>query len=105
MNILDKHENIYVDSIDQKVNMIPVKGGEILIHIPIDTLCFAQNHRQYNPLKVYSKKKMVEYVLEWLIEFGGNSETGSTEFEDFLDKMFDDALESGEEWLGEAEEE
>jgi hypothetical protein len=103
MNILDKHENLYVSILDQKVNMIPVAGGEILIHIPIETLYYAENHRQYDPLKIHSKKKMVDYVIEWLTEFGGNCDTGSTEFEDFLDKMFDEALECGEEWLDMAE--
>lgn len=99
MNLLDKHENLYVDVIDQPTNMIPVVGGEILVHIPIETLFYAENNREYYPLKIHNKKKMAKYVAEMLIEWGGNADTGSTEFEDFLDKMFEDALENGEMWL------
>ena len=91
MKLLDKHENITVDTRNQ--------DKEIVVHIPVDTLFYAMNHRQYYPLKIHSKKKMVDYIVEWLIEWGGDQEVGSTAFEDFLDKMFDDALESGEEWL------
>lgn len=101
MNLLDKHHNIYVDTLDQPVNMHPVEGGEILIHIPIETLFYAENHREYNPfeIKVKNKKAMVDYVVEWLAEWGGNQDTGSTEFEDFLDNMFEHAFEDGEEWI------
>jgi len=101
MRLENKHDNIYVDSCDiqEGVNLIPVTGGEILIHIPIETLFYAMNHRQDCPLRIYDKKRMVEYVTEWLSEWGGNQDTGSTAFEDFLDGMFTDALESGEEWL------
>jgi len=74
-------------------------GKNIIVKIPIDTLYFAENNRQYAPLEIHNKTEMVEYVLENFLNWGGDQETGSCEFEDFLDKMFDDALESGEEWL------
>jgi hypothetical protein len=93
MKLLDKHENIFVDTRKQ--------DGEILIHIPVDTLFYAMNHRQYYPLIIHDKQKMIDYVVEWLIEWGGDAEVGSTAFEDFLDRMFSDAYESGEDWLDE----
>jgi hypothetical protein len=97
MKLLDKHENITVDTRNQ--------DKEIVIHIPVDTLFYAMNHRQFYPLKVLDKRKMVDYVVEWLTEWGGDAEVGSTAFEDFLDRMFEDAYESGEEWLDEDAEE
>ena len=95
MKLQDKHENINVTS----------DGEEIKVHIPIDTLFYAMSHRQYYPLKIHDKQKMVEYVLEWLTEWGGDQEVGSTAFEDFLDRMFSDAFECGETWLDEDSEE
>lgn len=91
MKLLDKHENICT-TFNQEQN-------EVLVHVPVDTLFYAMNHRQFYPLKVHCKNKMTDYVLEWITEWGGDSEVGSTAFEDFLDRMFEHALESGEEWL------
>jgi len=89
MNIQDKHENIGTKVIEDN----------IVITIPAETLFYAMNHREFIPLKIHNKKEMVDYVVEMLTEWGGDGETGSTAFEDFLDAMFTDALENGEEWL------
>lgn len=91
MKLLDKHENMRSQYISET--------NEIVVHIPVDTLFYAMNHRTYYPLKIHNKSKMIDYVAEWLTEWGGDAEIGSTAFEDFLDRMFEDALESGEEWL------
>jgi len=98
MKLQDKHANIYTDTFITDDN-------EILIHIPVETLFYAMNHRQFYPLKVLDKGKMVNWVVEWLTEWGSDAETGSTAFEDFLDRMFEEALENGEEWLDFDEEE
>lgn len=97
MKLLDRHEDIKTT--------YSSATNTIILRIPVDTLSYAMNHRQYYPLKIYNKTKMIKYVAEWLTEWGGDAETGSTEFEDFLDRMFSDAYESGEEWLGEDAEE
>jgi hypothetical protein len=93
MKLQDKHEDIYTD------HFVTDDYDELLVHIPVETLFYAMNHREFNPLKVLDRNKMVDYVVEWLTEWGGDAEIGSTAFEDFLDRMFDDALEIGEMWL------
>jgi len=105
MKLLDKHENLYVDTSTYHYGPNDDKDNEILIHIPVDTLFYAMNNRQYFPLKINNKHDMVKYVVDWLLEWGRDQETGSSTFEDFLDNMFTDALESGELWLNEREEE
>lgn len=96
MKLLDEHKNIRTE--------YNPETDDIIVRIPVETLFYAMNHRIYNPLKIHNKQDMKEYVVEWLTEWGGDSETGSTEFEDFLDKMFNDALEGGELWLDAVEE-
>ena len=89
MILNDEHENIETKLV----------GDNIIINIPVDTLFYAMNHRMYLPLEIHSRKEMVEYVVAMLVEWGGDGETGSTAFEDFLDAMFTDALKNGEDWL------
>jgi hypothetical protein len=91
MRLLDKHKNIRTE--------YNPESNDIVVRIHVETLFYAMNHRMYNPLKIHNKGDMLNYVVEWLTEWGGDAEVGSTAFEDFLDRMFDDALGGGELWL------
>ena len=73
--------------------------GEIIVRIPVELIYFAETNRQDFNLVIKDKNKMAQYLAENILEWGGDQETGSTAFEDFLDNMFVDALESGEDWL------
>ena len=76
-----------------------LEDKNIIINIPIDLLFYAENNREYDPLIVENKEKMAEWVTKNILEWGGNQNTGCTEFQVFLDRMFIEALEDGQDWL------
>lgn len=75
-----------------------IDGDALLIRIPLDLLVFAQKQRE-DPIIIQDEKKMAEYLVQKILQFGGDSETGSSAFEVLLDECFVDALESAEDWL------
>ena len=75
-----------------------VKDNNIIIELPIDLLKFSQENRD-DKLKINNKEQMVNYIVNNILEWGGNADIGSTAFDDFIDAMFIDALEFGEYWL------
>lgn len=72
---------------------------DVFIVIPKDLVIFAQAERPDFPLKITDRDKMSEWMAKYLIHFGGDTESGVTEFEEFLDRMFIDAYENAEEWI------
>jgi hypothetical protein len=76
-----------------------ILGKNIIIEIPIDLLKWTQEQKNEDRLKIHNKQEMAKYVQDNLLDWGGNDDIGSTAFEDFIDTMFNDALENGEEWL------
>jgi hypothetical protein len=81
-----------------KVMTTRISNGSILIDIPIELLKWTQEQRE-DRLKIHNKKNMSEWVRDNILDWGGNDDIGSTAFEDFIDAMFIEALEWGEEWL------
>ena len=77
---------------------VKATSKDIIIRIPISLLRWAQENRE-DELKIKNKKDMADWVVDNILDWGGNADLGSTAFEDFLDAMFIDALEGGEEWL------
>lgn len=75
-----------------------IENGSLIIDVPIDLLIWAQEHRE-SPIYITNQKEMEEYLKEYILDWGGDSEIGSTAFEDFLDKFFMDTLENGELFL------
>jgi hypothetical protein len=75
-----------------------ISKGKVVIEIPIDLLKHTQEWRE-DSIKIRNKKEMSDWVVENILEWGGNQDLGSTAFEDFIDAMFIEALENGEEWL------
>lgn len=76
-----------------------VENGKIIIEIPVDLLSFAEKNRPDSQYIVNDKNAMAEYVADNILDFGGDSETGITEFEMLLDKLFDEAYENAENWI------
>lgn len=74
-------------------------NDKIFIAIPKDLMIFAQGERPDFPLNVRDREKMSAWILRYLLHFGGDTETGVTEFEAFLDKMFIEAYENAEDWI------
>lgn len=72
---------------------------DIVIRLPIDLLVWAEEHKEDSPLKIHDKEAMADWIVEQLMEWGGDQDTGSTAFEDFIDGTFMEALEWGEPWL------
>lgn len=89
-----------------EINTIPddtqmtaiVEGDELVIRLPLDLLIWSQEQREES-ITVIDKQKMAEYLAEYILEFGGDPEIGSTAFEDLIDAFFMHALESAEDWL------
>ena len=77
---------------------VKATSKDIIIRIPISLLRWAQENRE-DELKIKNKKDKADWVVDNILDWGGNADLGSTAFEDFLDAMFIDALEGGEEWL------
>lgn len=75
-----------------------IENGSLLIDIPLDLLVFTQEHREI-PIYIIDKEEMEKALLNDILYWGGDSETGSTAFTDFLDNYFMDALENGELFL------
>jgi hypothetical protein len=75
-----------------------LEGDRVIIELPLSLLVFAQEHRE-DSIIVTDEKKMGRYVAENILDFGGDTEIGATEFELLIDKLFTDALENGEDWL------
>lgn len=76
-----------------------VENGKIIIEIPIDLLVFAERHRSDSPYIITDEKAMVQYILDHILDFDRDSETGLSKFERMLDGLFDDAYDNAEKWL------
>jgi len=75
-----------------------IEGNDLIIRLPLDLLIWSQRQREES-LHVIDKADMARWLVENILEYGGDSEIGSTAIEDFLDAAFMDALESAEPWL------
>ena len=75
-----------------------IEGDSLVIRLPLDLLIWTQRQRE-DSIIVTDKQKMAQYLAEYILEFGGDSEIGSTAFEDLIDACFLDALENAENWL------
>lgn len=78
--------------------VVRIEKNTLLINVPLDLLVWAQEHRDY-PYEITDQKAMQKWILRNALVFGGDSEAGYTEFEHYLDRMFDEAAESAEEWI------
>lgn len=76
-----------------------VVGNKIVIELPIDILVESQKLRPEFPYDILDVNEMAQYIAEYITDFGGDEETGSTELDLLIDKLFDDAYEWGEDWL------
>ena len=83
---------------DNELMSVAIEGDDIVIHLPIDLLVWSQAQREES-ITVIDKQKMAEHIVKHILEFGGDTEIGSTAFEDLIDNYFMNALESAEDWL------
>lgn len=83
---------------DNKLMSVAIEGDDIVIHLPMDLLVWSQAQREES-ITVIDKQKMAEHIVKHILEFGGDTEIGSTAFEDLIDNYFMNALESAEDWL------
>jgi len=77
---------------------IEIDSEEICIKIPIDLLIFAQENNPNNPCKIKDKTQMAKHFQEYFLSFGEDEVKGSN-FEETLDKFFEDATEYGADWV------
>lgn len=84
--------------IEKRKMSVKIEDGNLLFVVPLDLLVWAQEHRDA-PYKIKGGKQMEKWIIGHALDFGGDSEGGYTEFEHYLDKMFDDAMEWGLDWI------
>ena len=77
---------------------VTLDGNDLIIRLPLDLLVWSQKIREES-MTITNKPKMAQYLIKYILEFGGDPEIGSTAFEDFIDSCFLDALENAEDWL------
>lgn len=75
-----------------------IEGDDLVIRLPLELMIWAQRQREES-LIVVDKTAMGKWLVENILEYGGDSEIGSTGIEEFLDAAFMEALESAEPWL------
>jgi hypothetical protein len=81
-----------------------VEGGKIIIELPIDFLTITQKYRSDLSYEVNDEISMANYVAENILTYD-EEEDGTTAFHKLVDGLFDEAYESGENWLDETDEE
>jgi hypothetical protein len=70
----------------------------ININLPIDLLIYSQAWRD-SPFRITNKEDMAKWIVKSLLGFSYCNTSGMSNFEIFLDEMFDEAIEGGELWL------
>ncbi|MBE3093441.1 MAG: hypothetical protein IMZ52_00290 [Actinobacteria bacterium] len=81
-----------------KLMQVELDDTDILIRIPIDLLVYAQEWRD-SPFRITDKEVMTKWIVKNLLSFTRYNTSEISNFEVFLDEMFDEAIESGELWL------
>jgi transaldolase len=78
-------------------------GDDLVITIPVDLLKHAFNNKEdnYDQFSIKDKKAFAEYVAKNILDFGGDSETGLSEFEIMIDALFEEIVESGQDFIEE----
>lgn len=96
----DEWDEHLIDDMEKGiVKSITVTSDEesISINLPIDLLIYAQAWRD-SPFRITDKEAMVKWIVKNIITYSRRDE-GISDFEMFLDMLFDEAIESGELWL------
>jgi len=81
-----------------------VEGDKVIIELPIDFLTITQKYRSDLSYEVNDEISMANYVAENILTYD-EEEDGTTAFHKLVDGLFDEAYESGENWLDETDEE
>lgn len=77
---------------------IAVENDELVIRIPIDILAYSQQLRSDWGYGILDKERMTKYFIDMFFEYD-EQEDGTTAFDVIVDGIFDEAYESGEDWL------
>jgi len=73
-------------------------GTTVFIEIPLEILKFAQENNPTRSCKISDQQKMGRWFSENILEFGDDGER-DPKFYELIDDMFDEAIESGENWI------
>lgn len=79
---------------------------DIIIRIPIDLLVFAHDNNPDigNFFQVKCKRKWAQELVDYILDGGGDSETGLTGLQEFFDNAFGEIIANGSENVKELEE-
>jgi hypothetical protein len=91
---------------ENKMNQMKAerKDENVILTLPVELLVFAQKFRTDIGFKISDSKAAGEYIAKHIIEYD-EEEDGTTMLHRLLDGLFEEAYESGEEWLDEMDEE
>ncbi|MDA1789224.1 hypothetical protein [Bacillus cereus group sp. BY5-1LC] len=79
-----------------------VSGNNVVIKLPIDMLvvAFDNNPNNYDEeIKVKYKRKFAEGFAQHINEHSGNAETGLTVFQEWIDQIFEEMIESDSSYI------
>lgn len=77
------------------------KDGNVVVTIPMSLVQFAQAGRGDFPLIIFKDRldEAGKWIAENILEFGGDSETGLSRFQQMLDDLCDEAVEDGQDFI------
>lgn len=79
-----------------------VSGNNVVIKLPIDMLVVAFNNNPNNydeEIKVKYKRKFSEGFAEHINDHSNNTETGLTVFQEWIDQIFEEMIESDSSYI------
>lgn len=80
------------------MNYAKVSGNNVVITLPVDLLVTAFNNNPENysdEIKVKYRKQFATGFAELINEHSSNSESGLTVFQEWIDSVFEEIVESG----------